>query len=90
MKKQVKKTQFIRGNMFCNSNDGKAMTLFCLMANDRIDNWYTSDNDDDDGTCTRDDEEEEDETEYDIPNEVRDFLSNYSKRSLMKAFILLD
>ena len=56
------------------------------MANERIENRHTSDNDGDDASSS-DDEEEEEETEYDIPDEVYNFLNNYSKRKLVKLLL---
>ena len=63
----------IRDNLLCNSNDENEITHLCLMANERIENRDTSDNDGNDASSS-DDEEEEEETEYDIPDEVYDFL----------------
>jgi len=74
-----------RDDMLNNSND-EEITHLCLMANERIENRDTSDNDDDDASSS-DDEEEEEQTKYDIPDEVYDFLNNYSKRKLVKLLL---
>ena len=66
------------------------ITHLYLMAIEEIENRDTSDNgddDDDNDACISDDQEEEEETEYDIPDEVYDFLSNYSKRKLAKVLL---
>jgi len=76
----------IRDNLLCNSNDENEITHLCLMANERIENRDTSDNDDDDASSS-DDEEEDEETEYDIPDEVYDFLNDYSKHKLVKLLL---
>ena len=76
----------IRDNLLCNSNDENEITYLCLMANERIENQDTSDNDDDDASSS-DDEEEDEETEYDIPDEVYDFLNDYSKHKLVKLLL---
>ena len=77
-----------KDNMFCNSNDKNKTTHFYLMANEGVENQDTSDSDaDDDNACTSDDEEEEEETGNDIPNEVYDFLNNYSKQKLIKVLL---
>ena len=70
---------FRRDNVLNNSNDEEEINHLCLMANEGVGHQDISDNDDDEYACTSDDEKEEEETEYDISNEVYDFLSNYSK-----------
>ena len=44
-------------------------------------------NDDEDDACTSVDKEQKEETEYDIPNEVYEFLNNYSKHELIKGLL---
>jgi len=63
-------------DMLINSNDEKDITRLCLMAKEGIENRDTSDNDNDDDVCKSDDEEEEEETEYDVLDEVYNFLNN--------------
>jgi len=76
--------------MLSNSNDEKVITHFCQVANEGVDNRDTSDNDND-YACSSDDKEEEDKVGYAIPDEVYDFLNNYSKHKLIKVpFIILD
>ena len=73
--------------MFCNSDDENEITHICLMENEGVENGDTSDNDNDDDTCTSNYEEEKEEIEYDIPNDLYDFLSNYFKRKLIKVLL---
>jgi len=55
------------------------------MVNEGVGNQDTSDSDDD--ACTSDDKEEEEETGNDISDEIYDFLSNYSKCTLVKVLL---
>jgi len=53
-----------------NSNDEEDITRLCLITNEGVENWDTSDNDDDDNEHKSDYEEEDQETEYDILDKI--------------------
>ena len=57
------------------------------MVNEAVENQVAGNNDDADGACISDNEEEEEETEHDIPDQIYNFLNNYSKRKLIKVLL---
>ena len=73
--------------MLSNSNNEQNITHVCLIANEKVENRETSENNDDNNACTSHDAEEEEKTGNDILNEVYNFLNNYSKRNLVKILL---
>jgi len=73
--------------MLNNSNAEKEITHLCLMTNEGVYKRNIGYNDDDYNACTSNDEQEEEETEYNILDDVHDFLNNYSKCKLIKVLL---
>ena len=72
--------------MLYNLNDEKEITHLCLLTNG-FENRDPSKNDDVDDAYTSDDEKEDEKIEYDIQDEVYDFLDNYFECKLIKVYL---